>query len=434
MLSPILPRVSGTRARWTVTACQHPGPLPRGSRGARPRAESPPLRCSRADRADNPHPERLRPRNHLGPDVASAEHRERARTQPARDAELLLVPALVAEGRDVVGDAPIEVQEVPERELGDGDGVLFRAVRHVHAALARRLAIDRVHASARPDDERERLGALDVGAEHLGAPDNQHLRPELADPRGQRLSRELGLDDRLDPEVLQPAWNERREFVSDDHHGADGSSRARPAGLQDSPIPPERYRWEVYCPGAIPSVMAESAGRRSLYARWKPMPTSSSTRPSRRIHQPPNPGRRRLRPGDRLPSVRRASRDRGVSIATVIAAYMRLENDGVVEVRPKSGHFVRRVEREARQLRKPRLSCAPGQGRGLLGRDRARPLDARSARSSRSAARTRRPSSSRSARSTARSRRSRGRRRPSARRTTRPPVCEPSAASSRSAR
>lgn len=66
-----------------------------------------------------------------------------------------------------------------------------------------------------------------------------------------------------------------------------------------------------------------------------------------------------LRPGDRLPSVRRASRDRGVSIATVIAAYMRLENDGVVEVRPKSGHFVRRVEREPRQLRKPRLSVAP---------------------------------------------------------------------------
>ncbi len=49
-----------------------------------------------------------------------------------------------------------------------------------------------------------------------------------------------------------------------------------------------------------------------------------------------------LRPGDRLPSVRRYCRERGVSIATVLSAYRRLENDGLVEARPKSGHFVRR--------------------------------------------------------------------------------------------
>ncbi len=66
-----------------------------------------------------------------------------------------------------------------------------------------------------------------------------------------------------------------------------------------------------------------------------------------------------LRAGDRLPSVRRASRDRGVSVATVIAAYIRLENEGLVEVRPKSGHFVRRESRLAPPVHTPRLSLAP---------------------------------------------------------------------------
>src|SRR6185436_9698348 len=49
-----------------------------------------------------------------------------------------------------------------------------------------------------------------------------------------------------------------------------------------------------------------------------------------------------LRPGERLPSVRRLAEDRAVSVATVLQAYLRLENAGLIEVRPKSGHFVRR--------------------------------------------------------------------------------------------
>ncbi len=49
-----------------------------------------------------------------------------------------------------------------------------------------------------------------------------------------------------------------------------------------------------------------------------------------------------LRPGERLPSVRNMSRERRVSVATVLAAYTRLEGQGLVEARPKSGHFVRR--------------------------------------------------------------------------------------------
>ena len=47
------------------------------------------------------------------------------------------------------------------------------------------------------------------------------------------------------------------------------------------------------------------------------------------------------RPGDRLPGVRSLSRRRRVSIATAVAAYKRLEDEGVIEARHRSGFFVR---------------------------------------------------------------------------------------------
>jgi DNA-binding transcriptional MocR family regulator len=66
-----------------------------------------------------------------------------------------------------------------------------------------------------------------------------------------------------------------------------------------------------------------------------------------------------LRPGDRLPLVRTYARERRVSIATVLSAYLDLENRGLVEVRPKSGHYVRRRALEARPPRPPRLALVP---------------------------------------------------------------------------
>ena len=48
-----------------------------------------------------------------------------------------------------------------------------------------------------------------------------------------------------------------------------------------------------------------------------------------------------LRPGDRAPSVRRLSQQQGVSVATVVQAYLHLENRGLLEARPQSGHYVR---------------------------------------------------------------------------------------------
>jgi DNA-binding transcriptional MocR family regulator len=49
-----------------------------------------------------------------------------------------------------------------------------------------------------------------------------------------------------------------------------------------------------------------------------------------------------LMPGDRVPSVRSLSRQKRVSISTVLQAYRVLENRGLIEVRPQSGYYVRR--------------------------------------------------------------------------------------------
>jgi DNA-binding transcriptional MocR family regulator len=64
-----------------------------------------------------------------------------------------------------------------------------------------------------------------------------------------------------------------------------------------------------------------------------------------------------LRPGDRLPSVRQLSLQRSVSVATVLQAYLLLENRGLVETRPQSGHYVRLPRATpAPEPRPPRLS------------------------------------------------------------------------------
>ena len=47
-----------------------------------------------------------------------------------------------------------------------------------------------------------------------------------------------------------------------------------------------------------------------------------------------------LRPGDRLPSVRRMSQQKDLSLTTVLQAYRMLEDQGVIEARPQSGYYV----------------------------------------------------------------------------------------------
>jgi len=65
-----------------------------------------------------------------------------------------------------------------------------------------------------------------------------------------------------------------------------------------------------------------------------------------------------LRAGDRVPSVRRLSRQQGVSVATVLLAYQKLESRGFIEARPQSGHYVRALRRSILpEPRAARPSC-----------------------------------------------------------------------------
>lgn len=60
------------------------------------------------------------------------------------------------------------------------------------------------------------------------------------------------------------------------------------------------------------------------------------------------------RSGDRIPSVRQMSKQQGVSISTVLQAYLVLENKGLIEARPQSGYYVRAAEFD--QLPEPETS------------------------------------------------------------------------------
>lgn len=66
-----------------------------------------------------------------------------------------------------------------------------------------------------------------------------------------------------------------------------------------------------------------------------------------------------LRAGERLPSVREACAQRGLSPSTVFQAYALLEAQGLIEARPRSGFYVRALRRSARAL--PAAAAAPAE-------------------------------------------------------------------------
>ena len=71
-------------------------------------------------------------------------------------------------------------------------------------------------------------------------------------------------------------------------------------------------------------------------------------------------GQGTLRPGHRVPSVRRMALQRDVSISTVIQAYTLLETRGVLEARPQSGYYVRpRLPGDAPEPRMARPMAKP---------------------------------------------------------------------------
>lgn len=79
----------------------------------------------------------------------------------------------------------------------------------------------------------------------------------------------------------------------------------------------------------------------------------------------------RMRPGDRLPSVRHLASQRQLSISTVVQALRSLESRGMVEARPQSGYYVRRraarmVEAAAMLPAKPARPVEVGVSRRLV--------------------------------------------------------------------
>lgn len=76
-----------------------------------------------------------------------------------------------------------------------------------------------------------------------------------------------------------------------------------------------------------------------------------------------------LRAGDRMPSVRTASRQNKVSVTTAVQAYLTLENQGLIEARPRSGFFVRYRPRQILSeplISQPKGRSAPKEPQTLL--------------------------------------------------------------------
>ncbi|HHJ13686.1 MAG TPA: PLP-dependent aminotransferase family protein [Gammaproteobacteria bacterium] len=75
------------------------------------------------------------------------------------------------------------------------------------------------------------------------------------------------------------------------------------------------------------------------------------------------------RPGDRLPGVRRLARQFGVSISTVVQAQRLLEDEGRIEVRPRSGWYVRAQawpRPEPPAISRPTVRPVPVTGQALV--------------------------------------------------------------------
>ena len=84
-----------------------------------------------------------------------------------------------------------------------------------------------------------------------------------------------------------------------------------------------------------------------------------------------------LKPGERLPSVRRLAMQRQVSVSTALQALRSLENSDLVEARPQSGYFVRH---RPRSLDEPAITVPPRAPRyvgisGMVARVRQAALD-----------------------------------------------------------
>jgi len=66
-----------------------------------------------------------------------------------------------------------------------------------------------------------------------------------------------------------------------------------------------------------------------------------------------------LKPGDKAPSLRKLSKELGVSISTISQSYLSLEDQGVLTAKPQSGFFVNSMVNQINSL--PKSTTATGQ-------------------------------------------------------------------------
>ena len=162
------------------------------------------------------HAERLRPARHLLADAAEAEDAERAAVQALRLRELLLVPPPRPQLGHVVGDAPVEGQDEPEREFRHRHGVLAGAIGDVDAAARGALDVDGVVARPGAHDQRQLSGFQDRVAD-LGGPDHEDvgLRARQRVRQGRVL--ELGLVRHAQPQGPERVQALLLELVGNQH-------------------------------------------------------------------------------------------------------------------------------------------------------------------------------------------------------------------------
>ena len=120
-------------ARATTSAAVATTSMPKSSAAA---AGPPRLREPPAPDQDR-HAERARAARDFLADVAEADKAERPAVAGRAPSKTPSCSTARAQLGDVVGNAPIDRQDQRERQLGDGDRVLARTVRHVDAAARR---------------------------------------------------------------------------------------------------------------------------------------------------------------------------------------------------------------------------------------------------------------------------------------------------------
>ena len=173
-------------------------------------------------------------------DVAGAQDAQGAALEAEPLGILRLLPGTRPQIRGGVGHPAVRVEQVGEGDLGRGDGVGARAVRHEDAPGRGRRQVDGVHPGPRADDELQRgAGGQGVGGD-LGGPHDEDLGGQLGDGGGEGRTGEARVDVDLEPGGLQLQASGVRHGVGDQdaHRGASQVDRGILRDLWPG-VPPE---------------------------------------------------------------------------------------------------------------------------------------------------------------------------------------------------